>query len=433
MPDEHIPPQDLDAEMALLGSMMMSAGVFDDVAPIIRSAKAFYSREHQKLYAALVDYHETDAPIDLIGFSDWLRSRGEFEEVGGQSYMIMLAESFADWANAEYYARIVAEKHQRREIIQSAYELIERAYDPLSGEAADFTGKGIDRFERALGDGQRDDDEIREILRRLPDQYVDRERAFIRTGLTGFDDRNGGIERGCMTLLAGVPSSGKTALSMWLALQAVAANINVLFVSVEMRQPQIGQRVLAALTDTPMGILRHRSTADDIRSKNERALQVIGPGKLFVRDDLTNVRDITASAKAYIRRQGVGLVVIDYMQLCEPGGRPETRNLEVAGISKAFKRIAQNTGVAMVALSQLNREVAKSNRAPVMSDLRDSGALEQDADVIFFLHRPNGDSQTDNVELELRVAKNRQGPIGKFVLSFDKPRMTFAMGMQQDG
>ena len=429
---ETIPPQDLDAEMALLGSMMMNAEVITDVIPIV-SKHAFCLPEHTTIFGALVDFAETAEPIDLITFSDWLRARGEFDKVGGTDYLIQLAESFADWANAEYYARVVAEKHQRRELIRAGLELAHKAYDPLSVDVGEFTGTHIQRIERLLSDGHSDDDEIRAVLRRLPAQYVEKERSFVRTGLVGVDEKHGGLERGSMTILAGTPSAGKTALSMWFALQAAAASVNTLFVSAEMRQTHVALRVLSALSGVQHNVLRYQSTQESIAAEIEPAISRIGPGHVYLRDDLNNARDIVSSAKAYVRKHAVQLVVIDYLQLCEAGGRSETRNLAVGDMAKAFKQLAHKTGAAVLVLSQLNRSVAKEKRAPELCDLRDSGEIEQHADVVIFLHRISGESNTDSADTEFRIAKYRNGQVGRQVIRFNKPRMTFSMGMQHDG
>lgn len=428
-----LPPQDSDCEMALLGSMMMSVDVIDEIIPIIQSAEAFYTPSHRHIYAVLVATYESRKAIDLLVITDELRKRELLESVGGQEYLILLAESFAEWANADYYAQIVRTCWDRRRIIEVALKARKQAYSLLENEPADVIGSAIAELESIQGGA---DDSVREIgehvLRLAVPVDGTHPAGFVSTGSSRIDfacgsgsDQGGGLERGSLTVIAGRPSMGKTSLGLQIAVDAVAAGTNALFVSVEMSPSPIARRFLALTTNVPLSVIANYSP-DDVQAAAANAQQYLNGGKLLITENVRHVRDIVAKAKACARSNSVGLVVIDYIQICKASGKRENRNLEVASMSEDFKHLAVSAGVAVVVLSQLSRE-SQRDKLPRLGHLRDSGALEQDADIVLFLWPKSGvDVQANKPrQIDLRVEKHRNGAICAFTMTFDPATTRF--------
>lgn len=425
-----LPPQDLDCEMALLGSMMMSANVIADVVPIIRTAKAFYTDVHQSLYGVLVSIHERGDPVDLMIVSAELKRRDLFGVVGGQDYMIELAESFAEWANAEYYAREVRVQYERRCVIEIASAMRIAAYATLADEPATIVANGIRRLESICS--AQADESVREIREYIPRLAIEPDgkgpKRCIPTGLASLDlNIGGGLNRGAMTVLAGRPSMGKTSLGLQFAIAAVKAGVNALFVSVEMTPVEIAARFLAIATATPLDVVLRKSSPEDITAMMNFACNEWGEGKLFISDGIANTRDILAAVKSRVRTDAVGLVLIDHLQLCVPHGRHENRNLAVSAMSAAFKALALNQEIAVVVMSQLSREAVHDSHLR-LSHLRDSGSIEQDADLVFMLGKSvKDDLLRRNIVrmIDFRIEKNRNGPVLAWDMMFDSPTTRF--------
>jgi len=415
--------------MALLGSMMVAADTIDAVVPLV-CPEAFYLPAHGRLYSVLVKLHESGKPIDLLVATDELRRTGDLDYVGGQDYMIQLAESFGEPSNAEGYATIVREKFRLRECIRAGGELQNKSYE-LDADPDALAGRCIDRLDRLaqpIGDFASRD--ILDHLDGYREYATDAPKRFVPSGLDPIDTTLSGLALGATTIIAGRTSIGKTSLAMTLAVNAarLSNGVPVLFFSLEQPLWEIMNRVVSQIGgisahDVLNGLMR-RDMLDraigDVRTLQAR-------GRLFIEADAFVVSDILAIARSHVRRYGVKLIVIDYLQLVDPSERAESRNLAVASVSRALKRLAMRTGAAVLVLSQLSREAVKMNRPPKLCDLRDSGAIEQDADSAWLLHC-RSDEEDRSVPLqpmELNVAKNRNGPTPIFRLAFHRPTMRF--------
>lgn len=424
-----LPPQDADAEMALLGSMMMSRDVITDVALIIGTPEAFYERTHQALYATLVALADAGKAIDLIVVTDELRRRQLLDEVGGQEYMIQLAESFADWANAEYYARIVRTQFERRCLITVGSEMRKEAYSPTGLDPAGIVADVARKLDAICNTNDESIRDVREYVSRLAvEPGEDGPGRCIPSGLALLDlNCGGGLERGAMIVVAGCTSMGKTALGVHFAIAALHSGVNVFFASVEMPPEQIAARILAATTGTPLTVVLRQSSPEDLQHTMAVAFAEWGDGRLLISDGITNLRDILAGARSRIRKDKVGLVILDYLQRTEPAERKENRNLEVSAMCAALKTLAIKEKVAVVVLSQLSRQAAAED-SPKLNHLRDSGSIEQDADVVIMLGKSKkNDTPGRNCArtVAVHIAKNRNGPLLSANVTFDPPTTRF--------
>jgi replicative DNA helicase len=432
---ERVPPQDSDAEMALLGSMMMSRDAVADVIPVMgrNDARWFYLPAHQKLFEVLLDmYDDPSKEIELIVVSDELRRRELLEFIGGQEYMIQLAESFADWANAEHYAKIVRDKGMLRDLIRCAGEITEQAYSAVdeAREILDLAEQKILTVTERRISGHAT--EIRYAVSRLAEQLRE---GIAHTGLpTGFpalDDKTGGFQPGELIVVAGRPSMGKTALGLTIA-QHVALRDNkpVVFFSMEMSADQVAQRLVCAHKEIDSRKLRQRVLSEEEKAALQYAAAEFEEVPLFI-DDTPGMTAMELRSKARRMKQmhDVAVIFVDYLQLMYVP-KVENRQVEIATISRGMKALARELNIPVVAMAQLNRmPEGRQDKKPLMSDLRESGAIEQDADVVLLIHReeyykPDDDSVKGKAELN--IAKQRNGPTGLVELQFNKKLTRFA-------
>ena len=435
---ERVPPHDLDAEMALLGSMMMSRDAIAEVIPVINRAQSgwFYLPVHQRLFEVFLDlYDDPTKVIDLIIVSDELRRRGELEAIGGHDYMIQLAESFGEWANAEYYAKVVRDKGMLRDLIRCTGQIAERAYSGIddvrdildSAEHDLFNVTGQRVAHRTIS--------IREAVSKLARQLQEGTPSTgLLTHFTALDDLTAGFQPGDLIILAGRPSMGKTALAL-----AMAGNIAmdrndrkaVAFFSMEMSADQIAQRFLCSEARVLSQKLRKRTTSDEEKRQLLDACAVFEDAPLLI-DDAPGqtVMEIRASTRRLKQKHDVQAVFVDYLQLMHTPNA-ESRQMEIAIISRGLKSLARELEIPVIALSQLNRMAeGRQDKRPLMSDLRESGAIEQDADVVLLIHREEyykpQDEAVEKNTAELIIAKQRNGPCAVVKLHFDKQFARFA-------
>lgn len=441
---ERIPPQDLDAEMALLGSMMMSRDVIGEVLPIIgRSESAwFYLPAHQKLFEVLVDmYDDPGKAIDLIVVSDELRRRDLLDFIGGQEYMIQLAESFAEWANAEHYAKIVRDKGMLRDVIRCAGEITEQAYSNID-EAKDILDVAEQKIfavteRRVTGETVA----IRDAVTRLAKQLELKDEGGL-TGLpTGFpllDEYTSGFQAGDLVIVAGRPSMGKTALGLAMA-KYLALNEGkpVVFFSMEMSSDQVAQRLASSYTGIESQKLRRRILSDAEVRRLLDACHEFERAPLFI-DDTPGMTamELRSKARRLKKRYDIQAVFVDYLQLMYVP-KMENRQVEISTISRGLKSLGRELGIPVVTMAQLNRmPEGRQDKRPFMSDLRESGAIEQDADVVLLLHREEYYKPHDedvSGRAELIIAKQRNGPVGTIGLQFEKKFTRFApLAMEED-
>jgi replicative DNA helicase len=426
MPDDplldKVPPHSLDAEMSVLGAMMLSPEALGLCVQYL-DADCFYRQEHRALFKTITGLDEASKPIDLVTVREALRSAGDYEKVGGDEYLVTLAESVPTLANAEYYARMVKEKALLRGMINAAAEIIRDAHSK-DGSVDDI----LDRCEQRVFQiverkivGQAID--IRSILADVL-QKVDligkRAITGVETGFHDLDDKTRGLQPGELIILAARPSVGKSALALNIAEHvAIDKELPVAFFSLEMSKVELALRLLSSRARFDGQRLRKGDVPlEKARQIIQEVVPFLSPKPLYI-DDTPSLRviDLRAKARRLVNRHGIKLLLVDYLQLMSAPGA-ESRQVEVSTISRGLKALARELNIPVVAVAQLRRESEEHNR-PRLSDLRESGALEQDADVVLILHReaarlvPGTKQYQDALgEAELFVAKQRNGPTG---------------------
>lgn len=402
MPIERLPPQDLDAEKALLGSMLMSSSrmdldwTIDDIVAIVPPA-AFFVTEHILVYAAICDAHGAGLPMDLIMLAPRLQVQSQREGTYWQDYTIELAESFSDVANGPYYARIVREKWRLRCIMGAAHRAVSACYE-LDADATDVgeaLRRQLDATEAATA-ADREAVRVSDIMRDV-DATSDAEIVPIAPGDLAYR-LGGGLQPGTLTVIGARPSCGKTSMGLQWCISAEEAGHSAILLSAEMSNQQIGQRL--RMMDT------HARSAD-----------------FYVIDGIRDCTTIAGYIRTYAKRHGCKLAVVDYLGLLDIRGKYDRNDLRIGAITKMLKAVAMDTGTAVVLLCQLNRAADHENRRPRLSDLRDSGLIEADADVVVLLHKSQ--IEADVVPSDAIVAKNRQGQTGEVTLEYDRRRFVY--------
>lgn len=420
------PPRNLEAERGVLGSILLLPDCCDDVALILR-ADDFYDEAHRKLYQCMLDMHTGGQRIDTTLLVERLRSCGDLEMVGGLTYLAEVARAVPNAAHAIYYANIVRDKSTLRQLILSGTEILRDAYDDAS-EPREMLSRAEEKIfaildKRGGGEVASIADILHEALVRI-DARMKHEHATggIETGFTDFDALTGGFHDSELIILAARPSMGKTALAMNIAeYVSLELKVTTLFVSLEMSSLELGDRLLCSAARVNGHRLRNGTISNDDRRKLVEKAAEISQAPLFVDDTpARTMTEIAAAARRLKRRNKLGLVVIDYLQLIEPDNPKDPRQEQVAKIARRLKGLARELKVPVLCLAQLNRqaEISRESR-PRLSHLRESGAIEQDADVVMFVHREEyyctNDEDRARVagQAEIILAKQRNGPIGE--------------------
>ena len=431
---DKVPPHSLEAEMSVLGAMLLSPDAIGLVIQYL-TEDCFYRPEHRSLFTVLAGLFEASKPVDLVIVREALREAGQLEKIGGQEYLITLADSTPTVANAEYYAKVVKEKALLRGLIQAASEIIRDAHtqgDPVDDVLNRCEQRIFDVVERKIT-GQAFD--VRTILSQAM-QKLDLQGGRAVTGVpTGFpdlDDKTRGLQPGELIILAARPSVGKSALAMNIAEHAaVDANMPVAFFSLEMSREELALRLLSSRAEVDgMRLRKGNCSAQQVRTIQDAA-HFLYQAPLFI-DDSPGLRviDLRAKARRLIARHDIKLILVDYLQLMSSPGA-ESRQVEVSSISRGLKGVARELNVPVVALAQLRRESEEHNR-PRLSDLRESGAIEQDADVVMLLHRESmkmtpGTQEHAQIlgEAEVIIAKQRNGPTDTIKLVWQREYTRF--------
>jgi len=424
-------PQSMEAEKSVLGSILLLPEVFDEVALILR-AKDFYSEANRTIYEHLLTMHDGGKSIDPMLLVENLRRAEQYEAIGGAAYLAEIAQIVPTAAHADYYARIVAEKAVLRSLIHAGTDIVHDAYDPTLE-----TRQALSRAEEKVfgileSRGSSDLSTISEVLHESLDRInarLDNQHAFggLETGFEDYDQLTGGLQNSELIILAARPSMGKTALAMNITEHvAVQLNVPVLFVSLEMSALELGDRLLCSIAEVNGHRLRNGTITTDERSKLVRTAGEISKAPLFIDDSPSRtMTEISANARRLKRRESLGLVVIDYLQLIEPDNGRDPRQEQVAKIARRLKGLARELSVPVLCLAQLNRQVeATRDNKPQLSHLRESGAIEQDADVVMFVHREEyyqsneEDRERVRGQADLLVRKQRNGPTGDVKLAW---------------
>ncbi len=416
-------PHDHAAEQALLGVMMLSAHVVDDVTDVIGGTD-FYQPSHEAVFDAIVSLASTGRPSDPVAVADELSKRGALSAVGGASYLHDLFAAATIGSNAGHYAEIIKGHSVRRRIISAGVKATQLGFD-AHGEAADIADQAQQAFYAATEDSRRETTPLAGAL--LGETYDWLESPERSVGIpTGFPDvdrlLSGGLEAGQMAIIAARPGMGKSTFAMDIARHAaIRRRIPTLFVSLEMSRHELMLRILSAHASIPLNSLRQRDLTSGQWDQLQQASTVIQDAPLWL-EDRGGITPLELRAKArQLKRQGLGLIVLDYLQLMSSGRRVESRQVEVSEFSRQIKLLAKELEIPILTLSQLNRQSEqRADRKPAMADLRESGSLEQDADIVILLHREDATDKTSARlgEADIIVAKNRNGETGSAVLLF---------------
>ncbi len=433
---QRVPPQDLGAEMALLGAVMTNSNAIYDVIDII-SPEAFYAQKHSYIFEAMLNLFNRGEPIDIVTLSAKLKEMQHLDSVGGRVYLSELINATPAAANATHYAHVIKTKHILRSLIEASTKINEMAYqeaddvekvlDVAQSNIYEIASTGTLQKFSAIGD------ELKEAWERL-DKLQETKDSLrgVPTGFKALDDLLSGFQKSDLVILAARPSMGKTAFALDIARQAaVMHNIPVGIFSLEMSAQQLTDRMLSAEAKVSSWKLRTGRLSTDSEYESLRnAMDRLANAPIFIDDKaertVLQMRSIARRLKA---ERGLELVIVDYLQLITPSATRSTDSMvqQVTEISRSLKAMARELDVPVIALSQLSRAVEQRRGQPRLSDLRDSGSIEQDADVVMFIHRE--DRMQENAEknniAEILVEKHRNGPVGKIDLYFDEDKTSF--------
>ncbi|MEX0713514.1 MAG: replicative DNA helicase [Pirellulales bacterium] len=428
---DRLPPQNLEAEKGVLGSLLLDPELCDEVALLLRPVD-FYSGPHQTLFAHLLAMHNDGVRIDVTLLNERLKKCNDLEAIGGLAYLAEVADSVPTAANATYYAQIVRDKATLRSLIHASTEILRDAYDQ-SLEARDMLGRAEEKVFRILEDQGTGDlapleDVLHEALSRI-DARLEKGGGIggMPTGFTDLDGLTGGFHDGELVILAARPSMGKTALATNIADHVAISGLRTtLFVSLEMSRLELAERMLCGHGRIDGHKLRNGFISATDRKKLIESSVAMSKAPLFIDDTPSRtMTEIAATARRLRRREKLALVIIDYLQLIEPDNPKDPRQEQVAKIARRLKGLARELKLPVLCLAQLNRqaEVTKDNR-PRLNHLRESGAIEQDADVVLFVHRDeyyqSNDDDRSRVagQADLIIAKQRNGPTGDVKLAW---------------
>ncbi len=430
-----VSPQNLDAERSVLGSMIIDQEAIGAASEMLDET-AFYDLTHQKIFATIIDLYNDQKNVDLITLSDALKSRGTLEEVGGVSYLTLLIDQVPSAANIEYYARIVKEKSVQRQLIKNASQILTESYHP--GVDIDELVDGAEKliFEIATARERQKATHIKELIKETIEtiDHLYQRKEFVtgvETGFVEFDKMTSGLQKSDLIIVAGRPSMGKSSWAMSVAEHAAVNNkIGVALFSIEMSKEQLVQRMLCSHARVDAQKVRTGFLLPSDWPKLTAAAGKLSNTPVFIDDTpAISVLELRAKARRLKSRHDIQLVVVDYLQLMRgTTHKTESRQQEISDISRSLKALARELEVPIIAISQLSRAVeSRQDHRPQLSDLRESGAIEQDADLVVLLMREEYYNPTEENKgiAELIVAKQRNGPTGVVKVTFIKEYMKF--------
>jgi replicative DNA helicase len=419
-PSPHrVPPHNLDAEKSVLGAILLDNHSLGAVIEIIE-ARDFYSDAHRKIFTVIVAMSDRNEPVDLITLGNFLRDQKRLEQIGGTAYLSELVDNVASAANVAYYAKIIKEKAVTRSLIGAASKMLDAGYSTEKNTAEAINEAQQIILSLSLSGGKRRIQTAREIAKQTFSVIEERSKRNdalpgLSTGLRKLDELTLGLQDGELFIIAARPGMGKTALAIGIAYNVAQEGTPVFFFSTEMPSETLMIRMFSGATGIDSHQLRRGSLFGSSWASLARAAESIASIPLFIDDgsDLTPT-ELRATARRLKIEHGIGLLIVDYMQLMKANGRYETREREVAEISRTLKGIARELNIPVIGLSQLNRKIEdRPNKTPQLSDLRESGAIEQDADVIAFIYRDDAQGTA-----EINIAKHRNGPTGQITVRF---------------
>jgi replicative DNA helicase len=436
-----VPPHNLEAEQTILGGILINNDALNQVVDIL-SSEDFYREAHVHIYEGMLSLYNRDDPVDLVTLSQILKEKAILDKVGGTDYLASLAEATSTSAGIIHHARIVKDLSTRRSLISQCSRISESCF-----EFANDTDEVLDLAEQSIFEiAERTIDQnffpmsevIKESFKKLEStSHKDSFITGVATGFTDFDNITAGLQPSDLIIIAGRPSMGKTSLALNMAYNAALGDkLGVAVFSLEMSRLQLGIRLLGLDAMIDASKLRRGSLQDDEWGRLTDAANRLSELPLYI-DDTSglSVLELKAKARRLKKRYDISLIVIDYLQLMQSRKSTESRQQEISDISRSLKALAKDLNIPVVALSQLNRKVEdRPNKRPILADLRESGAIEQDADVILFIYREELYNRTEENKgkAEINIAKHRNGPIGKVDLTFREKYTKFDNYYRED-
>ncbi|GMQ83317.1 MAG: replicative DNA helicase [Gammaproteobacteria bacterium] len=427
---QKVPPHSIQAEQSLLGGLLLDNRAWDQIADLVCEAD-FYRRDHRMIFTASGTLIERGDPCDVLTLSNWLDAQGQLNDVGGLAYLGTLAKDTPSAANICAYAKIVRENSVLRQLAEIGTEIANSAYftegrdSPALLDHAEQLIFRIAEQGNSRGPGFAS---IKDLLTKAVDRidalfHQDNPLTGIATGFTDIDDMTAGLQASDLIIVAGRPSMGKTTFAMNIAEHAaIKDGLPVAVFSMEMPGEQLAMRLMSSLGRIDQTKVRTGKLDDDDWPRLTSAVSILSAAPLFIDDTpALSPTELRARARRLKREHNLGLIIIDYLQLMQVPGNKENRTGEISEISRSLKALAKELNVPVIALSQLNRALEqRPNKRPVMSDLRESGAIEQDADVIMFIYRDEvyDEDSPDKGTAEIIISKQRNGPIGIRRLTF---------------
>jgi len=430
------PPAAVEVEMAVLGAMLIDGDSVPKAIEILKQ-DSFYDKRNRIIFDAMASLYEANEPIDTVSVYEELKKSNKADEAGGAAYLSMLTQDISSAANIDYHARVVMEKWILRQLISSSMEIANSAYeenedvfdllDAAEGKIFQISEQGIKESFKSM------DKAVKEALELIEAIHSKNISTFsVPSGYVELDDLLGGFQKSDLIVIASRPSMGKTAFALSAARNAaIEHNIPIAIFSLEMSTIQLATRLISAEARINAHNVRTGKFKAEEGAKISRTVHKLSKAPIYIDDTpAISILEIRAKARRLKNEKGIGLVIIDYLQLISPSFNMESREREISTISRSLKSLAKELNVPVVALSQLNRQLeARSDKRPMLSDLRESGSIEQDADVVVFLYRPemynitqytSGDMNGESTEgiAEVIIGKQRNGPTGEVKLKF---------------
>ncbi len=438
LPQAKLPPQAVELEKAILGAMMIDKRGVDEVVDLLFE-EAFYLPEHREIFSAIISLFEEGKPIDIFTVTEALRARGTLKQIGGEYYLITLSNLVATAAHIEYHARIVLQKYVKRELIQISGKIIEQSYDDTVDVLDLLDSAEQELFKVSQGSLKRGSAKIASVVTDVKAQLEQLAKqeglSGISTGFPSLDDYTSGWQDGELIIIAARPGMGKTAFVLSMARNmAVDHGVPVAIFNLEMTSDQLIKRLFSIETEIPAEKFRSGKLTDMEWNLLNNKMDKIAEAPIYINDSsMLSIFDLRAQARRMKSQYDIGIIIIDYLQLmtAQTNHKSGNREQEISTISRNLKSLAKELNIPVIALSQLSRKVEErtdksGHKRPQLSDLRESGAIEQDADIVSFIYRPEyykielweDDTPTQN-QAEFIIAKHRNGKTGNIRLRFD--------------
>lgn len=426
-----VPPQSVEAEQAVLGGLMLAPDAYDRVADQLVE-EDFYRRDHQLIYRAIRELAERSRPFDAVTLGEWFDSQGLSEQVAGGAYLIELATTTPSAANIAAYAEIVRDKAVMRKLIEVGTEIVNDGFQPDGRDSGEILAKAEQQVFAIAEAGARGRTDFTPVTKALSEAFDVLQTRYanggavtgLPTGYTEFDEMTAGLQNTDLLILAARPAMGKTTFALNIAEHvAFRTKKAVAVFSMEMSASQLALRLISSVGRVNAQRLRSGQLEDEDWARVTGAIRQLREVKIFI-DDTPGLSPevLRAKSRRLKREHDLGLIVIDYLQLMSVPGNQENRATEISEISRSLKHLAKELNLPVIALSQLNRSLEqRADKRPVMADLRESGAIEQDADIIIFIYRDdyyNKETSPDKGLAEVIIGKQRSGPTGSLKLKF---------------